>query len=80
MSNGIFQTWQMCCIVSCLTFQFNFNGKVTWLSNCVFLTRQKVLHWDEVTKDEPEHHVFAVQTDQSLEQGKRHDAKLKNEF
>jgi hypothetical protein len=46
------------------------------LSNGVLLTGQEVLHWDEVTKDEPEHDIFAVQTDQSLEQGKRHYAKL----
>jgi hypothetical protein len=51
-------------------------AKLTWLSNGVLLTGQEVLHWDEVTKDEPEHHIFAVQTDQSLEQGKRHNTKL----
>ena len=50
----------------------------TRLPNGNLLTWQEMLHWDEVTKDKPEHHVLTVEADQGLEQGESNNAKLKN--
>ncbi len=48
----------------------------TRLPDGVSLSRQEVLHRDEVTKDEPEHDVLDVQADERLEERQRHYAQL----